>query len=70
MIEEVNALGVYIPAALAWGIVAVVLAYGVSVVVHRLPVQVVLWHPALLDLACFILIWWGLGALADSFFRK
>lgn len=70
MIEEINALGVYMPAALGWCVVAVILTYLLRGLIHRLPVHVVLWHPALLDLACFILIWWGLGALADIFLRK
>ncbi len=65
MIEEINILGVYIPAALAWGVIAAVLVYLVRAPLQRLPVYRALWHPSLLELACFVLLWWGLSALAD-----
>ena len=66
MIEEINVLGVYMPAALAWGVLAAVLVYLVRVLLPRLPGYRLLWHPSLLELALFILLWWGLSALADS----
>jgi hypothetical protein len=67
MIEEINILGVYIPAALVWGVLAAVLVYLVRAPLQRLPVYPALWHPSLLELACFVLFWWGLSALADTF---
>lgn len=67
MIEEINILGVYMPAALAWGVLAAVLVYLVRAPLQRLPVYRALWHPSLLEFACFILFWWGLSALADTF---
>ncbi len=66
MIEELNVLGVYMPAALAWGVLAAVLVYLTRGFLQRLPVYRLLWHPSLLELALFILLWWGLSALADS----
>lgn len=67
MIEEIHIFGIYMPAALAWGIVAAVLVYLLRPALQRLPVDRLLWHPALLELALFVLLWWGLGALADAF---
>lgn len=70
MIEEINVLGVYMPAALAWGVLAAVLVYLVRGLLQRLPGYRLLWHPSLLELALFILLWWGLSALADSFLYR
>lgn len=67
MIEEINILGVYIPAALLWGVLAAVLIYLVRAPLQRMPVYRALWHPSLLELACFVLLWWGLSVLADMF---
>ncbi|KPH67003.1 MULTISPECIES: DUF1656 domain-containing protein [unclassified Novosphingobium] len=66
MIEELNVLGVYMPAALVWGVLAAVLVYLARGLLQRLPAYRLLWHPSLLELALFILLWWGLSALADS----
>lgn len=67
MIEEIHLLGVYMPAALVWAVVAAVLVYAMRLPLQRLPVERLLWHPALLELLLFVLIWWGLAALADRF---
>lgn len=67
MIEEIHLLGVYIPAALVWAAAAAVAVYLLRVPLQRLPVEQVLWHPGLFELLLFVLIWWGLGALADTF---
>lgn len=70
MIEEINVLGVYMPAALAWGVLAAVLVYLVRGPLQRLPVYRLLWHPSLLELALFVLLWWGLSALSDAFLYR
>jgi len=70
MIEEINVLGIYMPAALAWGVLAAVLVYLVRGPVQRLPAYRLLWHPSLLELALFVLLWWGLSALADAFLYR
>ncbi|WP_421850210.1 DUF1656 domain-containing protein [Novosphingobium sp.] len=67
MIEEVHVLGVYMPSALVWAVTAAVAVYLLRVPLQRLPVEQLLWHPGLLDLLLFVLIWWGLGAFADTF---
>ena len=67
MIEELHILGVYVPATLAWGILAAVLVYLLRALLQRLPIERYLWHPSLVELAAFILLWWGLSAFADTF---
>ena len=69
MIEEIHLFGVYMPAALFWAVAAVVLVYLLRAPVQHLPgfrlLLRLLWHPSLLDLALFVLLWWGLSASAD-----
>ena len=67
MIEEIHIGGIYIPAALAWGILAAVLVYLLRAPLQRLSVDRLFWHPGLVEVALFILSWWGLSALADAF---
>jgi len=67
MIDEIDVLGVYVPAALACGVGAAILVYALRMPLQRLPAYRLLWHPSLLELAMFVLLWWGLSALADAF---
>lgn len=67
MIEEIHVLGVYMPAALAWAVLAIVLVYQLREPLRRLPLDRYLWHPGLIDLALFFGVWWAIGALADAF---
>lgn len=67
MIEEIHLLGVYLPAALVWGVLAVIIVYALRTPLQHLPVYRLLWHPSLLELALFVLLWWGLSVLADTF---
>ena len=67
MIEEIHILGVYMPAALVWAVLAVVLVYLMRMPVQRLPLYRLLWHPSLLEFALFVLSWWALSALGDAF---
>jgi len=67
MIEEIRVFGVYMPAALAWAVLAFLLAYLLRSAVRRLPLERVLWHPALAELCLFALLWWAITVLADHF---
>lgn len=67
MIEEVHLFGVYVPAALAWAVLAFLFAYLLRNLLARLRLERLLWHPALADLALFALLWWGMTAAADHF---
>ncbi|WP_454884327.1 DUF1656 domain-containing protein [Sphingomonas oryzagri] len=66
MIEELHIFGIYMPSALAWAVLAVTITFLLRGLLLRLPLHRVLWHPALLEFALFLLIWWGLACLADS----
>lgn len=67
MIEEVVLLGIYAPAALVWAVLAVVMVWLIRPALLRLPLARLVWQPALVDIALFIAVWWGLSALADTF---
>jgi len=70
VIEELNLFGVYTPAALVWAVIAAVLAYLLRNVLLRSRLAGLLLQPALLELAAFVLLWWGLTALADTFLPR
>lgn len=70
MIEELHFFGVYMPAALVWAVLAVILTFLLRGLLLPLPLHRILWHPALLELALFLLIWLGLGTLADGFLPR
>jgi protein AaeX len=67
MVEELDIFGVFLPAALAWAVLAIVLTYVLRGPLQRLPLDRFLWQPSLLELAVFIVVWWGLTLLADNF---
>jgi hypothetical protein len=67
VIEELHLLGVFMPSALVWGVLAAIVVYLLRAPLQRLPVHDLLWHPGLFELALFFVLWWGLGALADTF---
>ncbi|AOI59169.1 DUF1656 domain-containing protein [Burkholderia diffusa] len=68
MIEEIHIFGIYMPSALAWAVVALAVTFLLRGVLQRLPLRVLLWQPALLELATFFLLWWGFARLADACF--
>jgi hypothetical protein len=70
MIEELNLFGVYTPAALVWAVLAAILAYGLRNLLLRSRLASLLLQPALIELAAFALLWWGLTALADAFLPR
>ena len=68
MIEEIRILGVYMPAALFWAVLALIIQFAFRAVLLRFSLRHFLWHPALIDLATFVLLWWGVMRLADAWF--
>lgn len=68
MIEEIHIFGIYMPSALAWAAVALIVTFLLHGVLLRLPLRVLLWQPALLELAAFFLLWWSIARLADAYF--
>lgn len=67
MIEELDLLGVYVPAALVWAVVAALLVWLVRPWLHRLPLTRLVWHAGLIEFALFVAVWWSFAVLADSF---
>lgn len=70
MIEEIHLFGVFIPAALAWAVLAGTLAYLLRDLLHATALPRLLWQPGLLELALFALLWWGITWLADAFLPR
>ncbi|WP_206995369.1 DUF1656 domain-containing protein [Trinickia mobilis] len=68
MIEEIRLFGVYMPSALFWAAIALAVTFLLRGVLLRFPLRQLLWHPALIDLAAFFLLWWGITRFADAFF--
>jgi protein AaeX len=64
-VEELRVFGIYMPAPLVWAIIAMIVVYLIRGWLHRLPLYALLWQPALLDLAAFVLLWWGIARVAD-----
>lgn len=69
MLEELRVFGVYVPAALVWAVLAGVSAHLLRGWLQRFSWSNVLGHPGVLEIALFVLLWWGLAAGADTFFR-
>lgn len=67
MIEEIRIFGVYLPAGLLWAGIAMIVTFLVRDWVHRLPLHWLIWQPALIELAIFVLLWWGIASLADAY---
>ncbi|MCW1383786.1 DUF1656 domain-containing protein [Novosphingobium sp. KCTC 2891] len=70
MIEELHLFGIYMPAALVWASIAGLLAYWLRNLLQHIPHYELLWHPGVLELALFALLWWGLTLLADNFLPR
>ena len=70
MVEEIHIFGVYMPSALVWAVVALIITSLLRGTLLRLPLHAILWQPALIELAIFLLLWWGIARLADSFLPR
>lgn len=70
MINELQVFSVFIPAALAWAVLAGTLAYLLRNLLYATPLPRLLWQPGLLELALFAVLWWGITRLADTFLSQ
>jgi|GEM_PF-952000 len=68
MIEEIRLFGVYMPSALFWAVIALTVTFLLRGALLRFALRQWLWHPALIDLAAFFALWWGITRLADTCF--
>jgi Protein of unknown function (DUF1656) len=56
MIGEIDVYGVFVPALLVWGIVALVLAAVLRTGLARVGFYRLVWHRPLVDLSLFVII--------------
>jgi hypothetical protein len=61
MIGEVSLYGLYVPPLLLLALLSLALVRGLNRVLARLGVYRLVWHPALFDLALFVIV---LGSLS------
>lgn len=64
MIGEISLYGIFVPRLLLLALLALALSRGLSLVLARAGFYRLVWHPALFDLALFVLL---LGALSSFF---
>jgi hypothetical protein len=64
MIAEVPLGGVFVPMAAVTAGAAFVLNIAVSALGRRLGLYRLVWHPALFDLAVFLMLWGAVSALS------
>jgi protein AaeX len=67
MIEEIRIFGIYMPSGLLWAALAMIVTFFVRDWLNRLPLHLVLWQPALIEMAVFVLLWWSIASLADAY---
>lgn len=65
MIAELNIFGIFINAGLIAALVAGVVLFGLRKALTAFGAYRLAWHPALFDLAMFVLVW-GLVVLIES----
>lgn len=70
MIGEFNIYGIYLP----WLLVLAVLALGLSWILRRLLASVgayrLVWHPALFDLALYVVLLYGVVLISPHIFSR
>jgi hypothetical protein len=64
LMQEVNLGGVFLPAALVWAGIAILLSSLISRALSRMGFYALVWHRALFDAALFVLLWGAVSAVA------
>ena len=64
LMQEVNLGGVFLPAALVWAGIAILLSSLISRALSRMGFYALVWHRALFDAALFVLFWGAISAVA------
>ena len=64
MISELSLYGVYLPAILVWSAAAVLATMVLRAILRRMGFYRLVWHPALFDVAVFVILLGGVVALA------
>ena len=66
MLAEISLFGVLINVGLASAVLAAVLLLALRQVLVRVGAYRLVWHPALVDLALFVLLWGGVTYAASA----
>jgi len=66
MIGEFNVYGVFVPSLLVWTAIAVALTAVLRIGLRFIGAYRAVWHPALFDLALFVIVLGGVITLAAS----
>jgi hypothetical protein len=66
MIGEVSLYGLYVPPLLLLALLSLALVRGLNRVLARLGVYRLVWHPALFDLALFVIVLGGLSHFTSN----
>ena len=64
MLADVNLFGVFVDVRFATAVAALVLVMPVRRLLGALGAYRVVWHPALVDVALFVLLWGAIASLA------
>ena len=67
MTGELDIGGVFVPTLLLWALLALAISALVRKVLAVVGAYRFVWHPALFDLALFVIVWASLPALAARF---
>ncbi len=61
MISDINLFGLFVNAGLAMALVAALAMHPLRKLLSRVGAYELTWHPALVDVSLFFLLWAGLG---------
>ncbi len=70
MIGEFNLYGMYFPWLFVLGLLCMAVAWGLRRVLARLGFYRFVWHPALFDLALFIVLLYGASLIPPHVFQR
>ncbi|MCZ8438735.1 DUF1656 domain-containing protein [Achromobacter xylosoxidans] len=70
MIGEFNLYGIYFPWLLVLSVVTLGVAWAVRRVLARAGLYRLVWHPALFDLALFIVLLYGVSLISPYFLQR
>lgn len=70
MIGEFNLYGIYFPWPLVLGVITLGVAWIVRRVLARVGFYRVVWHPALFDLAIYVVLLYGVYLISPYVFKK
>jgi len=70
MIGEFNLYGIYFPWPLVLGVITLGVAWVVRRVLARVGFYRIVWHPALFDLAIYVVLLYGVYLISPYIFKK